>query len=155
MKVNINVQGLNDVQQALHTLKNKAKDTTPLMAELSNHLYNVVEKSFENQTSPAGESWSPIKQALRQKKDGSTKILYKTGDMQNSLSTEHSSTKAAIGLNAISNGYPYPLVHQFGTIDGKIQARPFMPIKNDGSIYENTSKEIVEIIEDYINDSVK
>ena len=151
MEVNISVQGLDQTQEALQTLKNKIQNTAPLMAELSNHLYNIVEESFENQSSPDGKKWSPIKQTGRIKKGGSQKILFKSGDMQDSLGKDSSNVTAEIGLNTTSDGYPYALVHQFGTLDGKIEARPFIPIKNDGSLYDSVEDELVEIVEEYID----
>ena len=150
MEVNISVQGLNKTQEALQTLKDKVQDTSPLMAELSNHLYNIVEDSFENQSSPDGKKWSPIKQTGRIKKGGSQKILFKSGDMQDSLGKDSSNDTAEIGLNATSNGYPYAFVHQFGTLDGKTESRAFMPIKNDGSLYDGIEGELVEIVAEYI-----
>ncbi len=150
MEVNIEATGIGDIQKALHTLKDKTQDTAPLMAELSNHLYNIVEDSFENQSSPDGKKWSPIKQTGRIKKGGPQKILFKSGDMQDSLVKDSSNDTAEIGLNATSNGYPYALVHQFGTLDGKIESRAFMPIKNDGSLYDGVQDELIEIVEEYI-----
>lgn len=161
MEVNISVQGLDKTQEALQTLKDKVQNTAPLMAELSKYLYNIVEESFENESSPDGKKWSPIKQTGRVKKGGSQKILFKSGDMQDSLGKDSSNDTAEIGLNAISGDFQYPLTHQFGTDKAgrnrniTIEARPFMPIKNDGSLYDGVEDELVDIIDDYIEDSIK
>lgn len=148
MQINIELKGLSKVRNTLNHIEGKAKNTAPLMAELSNHLYNTIERSFQNQESPDGKSWNPIK--FRKSDQNPNKILYDKGDMQDTVYHESGSDFAKVGLNATSNGYPYPAVHQFGTIDGKIDARPFMPIHLDGSMYKNVEDELKEIIEDYM-----
>ncbi|WP_294962065.1 phage virion morphogenesis protein [Sulfurimonas sp.] len=150
MQISIGVQGLDKVQKKIQNISNKAKDTTPLMAELANHLYNTVQDSFDEQKSPDGISWNPIKSSTHKRKNGSQKILYKSGHMQDSLNTTHNKHSATIGLNATKGGYPYPVIHQFGTKDGKIAARPFMPIKEDESLYDNVKEELEKIIEEYM-----
>ena len=142
------VEGLEHIREKFQELKNKAQDTSPLMAELANHLYNVVDTSFEKQETPDGISWNPIKP--RKNDNHPEKMLYDEGIMQGSLSAESNNDEAMVGLNATSNGYPYPIVHQFGTKDGKVEARAYMPIHEDGSIYEDTGKELEEIVEDYL-----
>ncbi len=150
MQISINVKGLDKVQNKIQNISNKAKDTTPLMAELANHLYNTVQKSFDEQKSPDGISWNPIKNSTHKRKNGSQKILYQSGHMQDSLNATHGKHSVTIGLNATKGGYPYSLVHQFGTKNGKIAARAFMPIKEDESLYDNIKEELEEIIEDYM-----
>lgn len=150
MQISIDVQGLDKVQNKIHDISNKAKDTTPLMAELANHLYNTTQDSFDEQKSPDGISWNPIKNSTHRRKNGSQKILYKSGHMQDSLNASYDKDSATIGLNATKGGYPYPVVHQFGTKDGKIDARAFMPIKEDESLYDNVKEELDEIVEDYM-----
>jgi phage virion morphogenesis protein len=153
MQVSIEVQGLTQAQSTLKTLQQKGEDTAPLMAELANHLYNVVDESFEKQQTPDGISWEPIQ--ARRGDQTPDKILRDEGTMQDSLSSEHSSDEAIVGLNATANGYPYPIVHQFGREDGTIEARAFIPIHEDGTLYNETKQEIEEILEDYMEDVLK
>ena len=150
MQVNIEVTGLDELRNKLQEIQSRAIDTEPLMAELSNHLYNIVDESFQNEKTPDGKSWSPIKP--RKSDRSPNKILRDEGDMQDSLTAQSSKDEAIIGFNATSNGYPYPIVHQFGTKDGKIESRAFMPIHEDGSLYDETEKELFEIVEDYMNE---
>lgn len=148
MQVNIKVQGIESITNKLQELRNKAHDTAPLMAELANHLYNVVDTSFEKQQTPDGISWNPIQ--IRKDDSHPEKMLYDKGVMQGSLTANSSNDEAIVGLNATANGYPYPIVHQWGTEDGSTEARAFMPIHKDGTIYDNTKEELEEIVEDYI-----
>lgn len=154
----IEVTGLESINKTLQDLEDKFIDTRPLVNELTNHLYNTIEESFETQTTPDGKGWSPIKKATHKNYGlGTDKILHKTGHMRNSL-YQYSTLDGggAVGLNARSKDYAYPLVHQFGTNKAgrnnntKIEARPFMPIKSNGELYEKTEKELGDIIEDYL-----
>ncbi|MCX6076417.1 MAG: phage virion morphogenesis protein [Campylobacterales bacterium] len=153
----IEVIGLNGVKKSLGELSKKTNDVRPLLEELTNHIKNAVEESFQNQASPDGIKWSPIKKGTHKNyRLGTDKILYKNGDMQKSLTPKVYDTYGTVGVNAISEGgYQYPLVHQFGTTKAgrknniTIVARPFMPIKSDGSLYEKTERELEEIVADY------
>jgi len=153
MQVSIEVKGIEELNARLKYLKELGEDTAPLMAELANHLYNVIDTSFEKEQTPDGISWNPINPRKGDKHP--EKKLYDEGVMQGSLSQDSNSDEAIVGLNATANGYPYPIVHQFGTKDGTIEARAFMPIHEDGTIYGDTLKELEEIAEDYIKEALK
>jgi len=148
MQIKIEAKGIENIQDVFNNLVNMGENTAPLMAELSNHLYNTSLYSFENEVSPDGIKWSPIQ--TRKNDPHPDKILYAQGTMQDSLSSDSGKDYAAVGLNAVADGYPYPIVHQFGTLDGKIEARAFMPIHEDGTIYENVLDQLEEISEDYL-----
>ncbi len=153
MKVSIDVKGLDEIENKLKYISNKAHDTAPLMAELAHHLYDVAFNSLRDETSPDGISWNPLKASTKKaKKKHKDSILYENGDLRDTLTFESSKDSAQIGLNATKGGYPYPVVHQFGSSDGKIVARPFMPIHNDGTLYSDTKDELQEIVEDYMKE---
>lgn len=163
----IEVDGLEDIQETLEELEEKTEKTLPLMGELKNHLYNVIGESFESQSSPDGIAWSPIKiktvhdtykgKSRYTKKGVQTKafqrfsagrkILFDTGNMQKSLYHNTKKWDLTVGLNATSKGYAYPLVHQFGS--KHVEARPFMPVKSNGELYESTQRELEEIIDEW------
>ncbi len=153
MQVQIEVKGIETVNKKLKQLQSIGSDPQSVMAELANHLYNVVDESFQKQQTPDGISWNPIKP---RKDDKSPKrILYDKGTMQESLSQKSSKNEAIVGLNAYSGGgYPYPIVHQFGSQDGTIEARAFMPIHKDGTIYEDTLQELEDILEAFFEDAI-
>ncbi|WP_419782357.1 phage virion morphogenesis protein [Malaciobacter marinus] len=147
MQVTIKATGIQNLENTLKDLQNKGSNTEPLMAELANHLYNITKESFEKEQTPDGISWTPIKP--RKGDRSPDKILKDEGDMQESISAFSSQDEAGIGLNATSNGYPYPIVHQFGSKDGTIVSRAFLPIDGNEKLYDGVSAELEEIIEDY------
>jgi phage virion morphogenesis protein len=148
----IQVTGLKEIQDELTTLDKKAHDTQPLMEELGNHLKNVIEESFEAEASPAGVKWTPIK--FRKNDPHPEKILYAHGKLQEGTDYKATNKSVVVGVYAKANGYQYPIVHQFGSLkkSGRgsgVVARPFMPIKVNGELYEKTQKELEQIVEDY------
>lgn len=150
--MHIEAQGLSGIQDKLKQLKNKTGNIKPLLDEFRNHLQNIIEESFENETSPDGLEWSPIKP--RKNDPHPEKILYADGTLQGSLYGRTNKDSLTVGVNATSKGYQYPIVHQFGSTkeSGRgsgIVARAFMPIKPDGDLYDRTLKELEEIIDDY------
>lgn len=147
--MHIEPQGLREVQDGLKQLKSKIDDTEPLLNELRNYLENVIEESFENEESPDGIKWSPIKP--RKNDPHPEKILYAEGTLQGSLYGKVYKEQLTIGVNATAKGYQYPIALQFGNKKGTLPPRAFMPIKLDGTLYPNIEKELEEIISDYFN----
>lgn len=136
------IEGLDDIQKVLAGLAKRMNTLEPYMREAINVVQNVTEESFENESSPDGTTWTPLKNPQNRK------MLYDTGKMQESLYTQVFANSATIGFNAKSNEYPYPAVHQFGTTDGKVPARPFLPIRADGELMDHVVKEIMEVFEE-------
>jgi len=153
MKISIEVKGLDELQNKLKLIASKASDTEPLMAKLAKHLYNISFNSLRDETSPDGISWNPLKAStLKNKKRNQGSILYESGDLRETLTADSSKTQARVGLNATKGGYPYPIVHQFGRLDGTMDARPFMPIHDDYTLYDDVKRELEEIVEDYMKE---
>jgi len=152
---NVKVEGLDEVYVTLDTLENKLSNTKPLMTAIAHHLEEIVHHSFEVERTPDGKSWSPIKPRKGDKSP--TKILKDSGHMQETIYSKSTNTTATVGLNAVSGNFQYPLTHQFGTNKaGKnrnitIEARPFMPIKSNGSLYDGLEKELEELVDDYLS----
>lgn len=150
----IDVNELDNLQIKLNQFQNNLTNTKPLMLEIANHLHNITVESFEKESSPDGKKWSPIKITGYVSKYYS-KILYQEGDLQGSLYSKATKDSATVGLNAVSNGFQYPLTHQFGTNNAwgrgiVVPARPFLPIDSNGNIYEGVEKELMEIVDDYV-----
>ena len=149
----IDAKGLDNLQIKLNRFQNDLTHTEPLMAEIANHLHLMIEVSFEREQSPDGKKWSPIKP--RKNDIHPEKILFSSGEMQGSLYQKSTKDTAIVGLNAVSNGFQYPLTHQFGTDNAwgrgiVVDARPFLPIDINGNIYEGVEEELIEIVDDYI-----
>jgi len=146
------------------------------MGEIANHLENIVLDSFETQTSPDGTPWEPIKvktihtsykgskthtkkgvqTKAFQRYAGKRRMLRATGHMQSKLFAKSDNTTATVGFNAVSGNFQYPLTHQFGTNKAgrnkkvTIVARPFVPIKENGDLYNGVEKELMNIADEYV-----
>ncbi len=78
------------------------------------------------------------------------RILYGEGEMQEGVTSESNSRSASVGFNVVSEkGYPYPEVHQYGTKDGKLKARPFLPMDEDGELARHVEEEILDILDEH------
>ena len=154
----IEVIGLKDLNNTLGNIKDKIEDTKPLMISLAHHLEEIVQYSFEKEQTPDGKNWSPIK--YRKSDQSPDKILQDSGNMLDTLRSKATKTTAIVGFNAVANDFQYPLTHQFGTNKAgrkrnvTIEARPFMPIHKDGSLYDGVEDELMEIVENHLNQIV-
>jgi phage virion morphogenesis protein len=153
MQVTLEILELPGVKRKLEEIGQHISNTAPLMKEMGNYLYNITRDSFDNEKDPNGRDWSPIKTNAYQSKYYS-KMLYQEGDLQDKFIYQTSKSEVVIGTNANNNGYLYPAVHQFGTKDGKIQARAFMPITLDGKLYDDVEKELEEIVIDFVENGI-
>ena len=136
-----------EVLREIQRIEHKGIELKPVFARIANHLQNITEDAFEDEKSPLDNSqWQPLSEATLKRKKGDKK-LYDKGHMQRGLVTASSETGAMIGFNATSDdGYPYPAVHQFGTDDEKIPARPFLPFDERGDITPSAKASILEFV---------
>ncbi len=152
----IEVQEINRVKEKIEELKEKGENLRPLYGEIGNYLYNVIDEAFENEKAPFGSPWHPLKAStLKRKKN--KKILQESGKLIDSLYYRVENDGVIIGVNATKRGFPYPIVHQFGTNRaGKkrnitILPRPFFPIDKEYKLNEEVLKNILSLIDKYIN----
>lgn len=151
--IQIDVQSA-DVLGAIEQMHRKIADMSQPMSDIGNYLMNITEESFDNERSPEGDAWHPLAESTRayKAKYGGNKILQsKDHNLRESITHDATDSSVMVGVNAYSSdGYPYPVVHQFGTEDGKIPARPFFPITQDGELYDDVKVEVLEIIMGYL-----
>lgn len=126
-------------------------NTKPLMAEIANHLYNLTSDAFRDEKNIEGTPWARLSDKTIEKK-GHDKILWKEGGLQDSLYTKNTTDSATIGTSATAKSYPYPAAHQFGTWDGRLKMRAFLPL-DEADIHPIAKREIIELIEDYFTSS--
>lgn len=176
--INIKVTGADQVDHAIAQLLHKMQNLQKPFGAVGAYLTNITEESFDNEASPDGHAWHPLKDStiearLKQynsyggktnRKDGKTtkhfqkfaanqKILQDSRTLRESIGYSADSDSVIVGVNAYSKDrYPYPIVHQFGTEDGKIEARPFMPITSDGELYDNVNVEVLDILLGYLGE---
>ena len=149
MKQNISLQQL--INELDFTIK-QCKNISPILSEVSMQLENTTQESFEKETSPFGDKWTPLsKQTLKHKKG--SKILTESSMLQSSINsrTKLQQTKTSTqGSVSIGTNLEYAPIHQFGGKAGKnlkanIPARPFLPFK-DGDIPNDLKEDIKETI---------
>ncbi len=157
MKITIKATGTEEIEALFEKISRRAAHMQPAMDEVGNYLQNIIEESFESGRSPDGEVWSPLADStlIKKSKDGKPvsmgKLLYEEGTLFESITYEADSDSMAVGVNAYSKGdYPYPVVHQFGSKDGKTPARRFMPIDSNGELDDGVKEEILDLLEDFL-----
>lgn len=81
------------------------------------------------------------------KKDGSPARLLRTGNLRHSFRAD------ITGRDTITITTPvkYAPVHQFGAPSRSIPARPYMPLQPNGRLLQETSAELVELLENRLN----
>jgi len=159
MQDGVKIENLEEVQEMLSKLAEHIDDIRPALHEAGQIIQNATEDAFESGVSPWGKTWTPLSSATLDKKGASAanpismgKLLYDTGRMRESvyMALGMNGESVEVGLNAKSKGYPYPAVHQFGTNDGKIPARPFLPMDSNGELERRVSEEILEVFEAHL-----
>lgn len=153
MQMTLEILELPGVKRKLEEIGQHISNTAPLMKEMGNYLYNITRDSFDKEKDPNGRSWSPLADSTKKYKANS-KMLYKDGDLQDKFIYQATKNEIAIGTNANYKGYLYPVVHQFGTKDGRTEDRAFMPITLDGKLYDDVEKELEEIVIDFIESGI-
>lgn len=154
--ISIQVTGADQVDHAIAQLLHKMQNLQKPFGAVGTYLTNIMEESFDSETSPDGHAWHPLADSTKayKAKHGGSKILQSSGrNLRESTGYSADDTSVVVGVNAYSKDrYPYPIVHQFGTEDGKIEARPFMPITSDGELYDNTKIEVLDILLGYLGE---
>lgn len=136
------------LQEGLSRLRRRLDDLSPVLADTAEHLLTVTEEAFEAQRSPGGKAWPDLAPATWRHKRTS-RMLYESGTLQGSLTPESDHHEARLGVNAASHGFPYGIVHQFGS--RHVPARPFLPVDESGAMEASVVEEILELFRDYLD----
>jgi len=146
IELDINDKRLNKL---LKELRAKGQDFSPLTAEIASYLTTATDENFENQSAFDGTPWDRLADSTIRAKGHDVK-LYNSGKMRDSLSGDSDGHKAVVGLNAYSNGHPYPAVHQFGS--DKTPARAFLPFDEDKQLYNEAKEEIITLVREFLEE---
>lgn len=156
--IEIKIIGVPRIEEAMRRLQSKLTSLKSPMSEIGTFLTNTMEESFDNEQSPDGTPWHPLKESTKRykAKHGGSKILQsKDSNMYESINSQADEHSVIAGVNAFSkDGYPYPLVHHFGSKNGNIVARSFFPITKEGNLTHGIEEEIYSIFEDYLKEFV-
>jgi len=141
---------IDEVLKRVEQVESKTSNLRPVFDEIANHLYNVTEEALERNSSPDGTAWEPLSPITIARK-GHDRMLDGKGDMRESISVDSDNNSATIGVNALSKtGYPYPAVQHFGTEDGRVPARAFLPFDNEGDLMGVAKDGIVDFVLDHL-----
>lgn len=159
MRPAVEMKGNEEVEALLQQLAQRAQEMRPAMEEIGNYLQNVIEESFESGRAPDGTVWTPLADSTldRKHRDGGMqsmgKLLYEEGTLFEGIGYDADGSSVAVGVNAYSKeGYPYPVVLNFGTEDGKLPARRFMPFDENGELDDNVREEVVDLLVDFLSE---
>ena len=140
-------------------LRAKGEDLGPLFEALANELYTLAEYALEHEQDPDGGAWRPLAPATRARKlkrHGLARRLHESGELRERLETESDRQSATVGTNSVSKtGYPYPAVQQFGTEDGRVPARPFLPFDPESrDLMDGASLALLELVQTHFEGAV-
>lgn len=178
--MSIEVQGLESVQKKLKTLEDALSKTKlkKVLRTVGEMVVNSIDESFENESSPFGQRWAPLKivsyhlgysigkgKNTHTKKGVQTKgfqkytankrILVESGNLKNRWIPYVEDDGVTISNNTAKTekGYIYGFAHQYGT--KKIPARPFLPIDDNGNLEPRLLKTIDSYLENKIGELLK
>ena len=146
------ITNIDEVLSELNAIKARGERMAPLFEEIAGHLYNIADESFENEASPEGAAWQPLAPLTIARK-GSDRKLHHSGRLRETLDFDSDDHSASIGTTAVSEkGYPYPAVQQFGTEDGKVPARPFLPFTDSGDLMDSAKDSVLALVQEYFEE---
>ena len=162
--ISISVEGMEEAERMLEGIAQRVQNMRPYLLGIGQLIEAEAIGSFAHEASPEGEAWTPLRPATIERTG--PKMLYDEGDLQRITSRLEGDDTVVVGTNARSAaGYPYGVVHQFGTIATvtdpetgvtrqRVPARPFMPMGRDGEILPRVMRDIVEILEEGLAEGI-
>lgn len=167
----------NGVQNALQALAKRVSNMKPVLQTIGEDIMERTKERFVTGAGPDGRRWQGNSVATIQAllarsskskgfylKDGKTlskkaqtslagkKVLVNTGDLASKFHVSANANSVTVGSSMI-----YAAMQQFGgkkskfpNLWGDIPARPFLPIKSDGSLYPQEQTKILDAINLYL-----
>ena len=156
--MSVEINGLEQIQDMLKQLQDGNALSQSTFNTIGNMISNSIEFAFENQKSPFGKSWKPLKQstlAQKVKRGGSERILRDSGHLADNWHIASDNKSVTVSNNSSCKGFAYGLSHQFGANaerggKSKIPARPFLPVDSNGELEPN----LKENIKSFLNDEI-
>lgn len=140
MNITLKWSGIEQFQRELARIRGVASDMTTTHRHIGNIIQNSIEQSFEDEKSPFGEVWTPLKAGR-----ANHKILTDTGTLSSSFGVNANANSVEVGTNLV-----YAPIHQFGGQAGRdrsvtIDARPYLPVDDNG-LQSDVEEEILEYL---------
>lgn len=130
-----------EIQAALNQLEHRFQNLQPVFEEIGEALKSHIGLCFREEKSPDGINWAALDpKTIKQRRNGSSKILNDTGRLKDSFS--HVATNTFVEVTTDTMYAPF---HQFGT--SKMPARPFFP---NEILPQNWEIEILETISNHL-----
>ena len=153
----IKIIGLEQVQAKLSKIEQSltGSQMTTRMHTIGDILKGSIERSFEEEKSPFGVPWTPLKAATlkaKAKKAERSSILQSSGSLADYWVVQASPTEVTVSNNTVKD---YGAVHQFGSkkTSGRgsgIPARPFLPIDSNHNMEPGAQNIILKYLDDEI-----
>lgn len=165
------------VLAALERMQEHGENLQPFLQGLGDDLVERTKRRFETSTGPDGVPWKANAAATLamlsdrlgksyRKKDGSLNakgdarmaakkpLIGESGDLRRQIVAVASAAEVAITVAPV-----YAAIQQFGGQAGRglkvtIPARPYLPVRPDGSLYPAESAAILESVNDYLRDGL-
>ncbi|MDW7643443.1 MAG: phage virion morphogenesis protein [Desulfuromonadales bacterium] len=103
-----------DLREMLRRLARAARDMSPAMKNIGEHLVQATEERFRTETGPDGQKWADVSEKRKARKKH-PKILTESLRLRQSIHPEASKDKVVVGTDV-----PYAAAHQFG-FSGQVQ----------------------------------
>jgi phage virion morphogenesis protein len=154
----IEIQGIESIQKKLKPLDDALSPSKmrSTLLTVGNMVKNTISESFENESSPFGSKWQPLKintAKAKAKRGASSKILRDEGNLADRWLVSVEDDGVSISNNIQSKGYAYGKAHQFGT--KHMPKRPFLPIDDNGNLEPRLLKTIDSYLENKIGQLLK
>lgn len=164
------------VQDALQALSKRVSNLRPILQAIGEDIMERTKQRFGASAGPDGQRWQGNAQSTlramiagaRNKKGGvlkngqlskktqaglaGKKLLVDTGSLARQFDVSANANSVTVG-----NTMKYAAMHQFGgkksrfpNLWGDIPARPFLPVKSDGSIYPQEQRLILAALNAYL-----
>lgn len=144
--VTIQVDELRALCSHLNKMALTASERKSLLASVGEEIITQTKDRFAEKKTPDGDDWADIADSTKEyylKKFGSKNhangILWRTGNLMDSLTHEVGSWSVVVGATKI-----YAAVHQYGWKERNIIARPYLGLSPDDRA------EIAGIIESFL-----
>lgn len=139
--IEVKVNGMAEIQQAMHnlTLTLSPHRMQKVYQRIGEHLTATTKQRFDDSVDPDGNKWvtnaqSTITATLRKKRESNKKPLIDSGQLRDSIRYQVFNEGVVIGTNRDFGNEGKQVsaaVHQFGSKNGNITARPFLGISSD------------------------
>jgi phage virion morphogenesis protein len=170
------------VRAVLQALKQRAGNLAPVLQAIGEGITERTKHRFDTSTAPDGTPWKPNSAAtlamLAGRLSGQKSKVKKDGSLNASGARQLAGKKPLIGEShdlrrqiipqatrdtlTVSATAKYAAMHQFGgvtsarsMIPGKtIPARPFLPVRQDGTLYPQEQALVLQALNDFLMDGL-